>query len=182
VFMVHLELDKTWSEVLRCASTYFYGSYDIEGQVKQARAGIFHEGAAGFVVHLPTPRIPYEKDKSAMTIYTISPDKLADGGDWERDKDKYADKLLEHAEKHLPELRKHVVTRVIVTPADFRRMTGVGHHAFGGIAPLMGAWKVVHKTPVEGLWFVGAQSESGGGMNAVIPAAWRVAERILGNG
>ncbi len=58
VFMLHLGVDKTWPEVLRCASTYFYGSYDIEGQVKQARAGIYHEGAAGFVVHLPTPRTP----------------------------------------------------------------------------------------------------------------------------
>ena len=180
VFMLHLGVDKSWPEVLRCSSTYFYGSYDIEGQVKQARAGIYHEGAAGFVVHLPTPRTPYDvpEDKHAMTIYTICPDKLA-GGDWERDKDKYADKLLEHAEKYLPGLREHVVTRVIVTPGDFRRMTGAGHHAFGGIAPLMGAWKVAHQTPVEGLWFAGAQSESGGGMNSVIPAAWRVAERAL---
>ncbi len=180
VFMLHLGVDKTWPEVLRCTSTYFYGSYDIEGQVKQARAGIYHEGAAGFVVHLPTPRTPYDvaEGKHAMTIYTICPDKLA-GGDWERDKERYADKLLEYAEVHLPGLREHVVTRVVVTPADFRRMTGSGHHAFGGIAPLMGAWKVPHQTPVEGLWFAGAQSESGGGMNAVIPAAWRVAEKAL---
>lgn len=183
VFMLHLGVDKTWPEVLRCASTYFYGTYDIEGQVKQARAGIYHEGGAGFVVHLPTPRMPYAmpEGKYAMTIYTICPDKLA-GGDWERDKTRYADKLLEYAEVHLPGLREHVVTQVVVTPADFRRMTGVGHHAFGGIAPLMGAWKVPHQTPVEGLWFVGAQSESGGGMNAVIPAAWKVAERIAGKG
>ena len=152
VFMLHLGVDKTWPEVLRCTSTYFYGSYDIEGQVKQARAGMYHEGAAGFVVHLPVPRTPYDvpEGRQAMTIYTICPDKLA-GGDWERDKDRYAEKLLEYAEKYLTGLREHVVTRVVVTPADFRRMTGVGHHAFGGIAPLMGAWKVPHQTPVEGL-------------------------------
>ena len=176
VFMLHLGVDKTWPEVLRCASTYFYGSYDIEGQVKQARARIYHEGAAGFVVHLPTPRTP-ATGKYAMTIYTICPDRLAEG-DWERDKDRYAEKLLEYAEMHLPGLREHVVIRVILTPADFRRMTGVGHHAFGGIAPLMGAWKVPHQTPVEGLWFVGAQSESGGGMNAVIPSAYKVVEKV----
>jgi phytoene dehydrogenase-like protein len=176
VFMLHLGVDKSWPEVLRCSSTYFYGSYDIEGQVKQARAGVYHEGAAGFVVHLPTPKTPYDlpEGKQAMTIYTICPDRLAEG-DWERDKLRYADKLLEYAEVYLPGLREHVVTRVVVTPIDFRRMTGVGHHAFGGIAPLMGAWKVGHKTPVEGLWFIGAQSESGGGMNAVIPAADKIA-------
>jgi len=32
---------------------------------------------------------------------------------------------------------------------------------------------------VAGLWFVGAQSESGGRVNAVIPAAYRTAQRIL---
>ena len=52
------------------------------------------------------------------------------------------------------------------------------HHAFGGIKPVLGAWRVPHKTPVEGLWFVGAQSESGGGVNNVIPGAYKTARAI----
>jgi phytoene dehydrogenase-like protein len=36
-----------------------------------------------------------------------------------------------------------------------------------------------HKTPIDGLWFVGAQSESGGGLPNVIPGAYRTAKRIL---
>ena len=71
-------------------------------------------------------------------------------------------------------------TALVMTPDDLRRVTHLRNHAFGGIAPLMGAWKVARKTPVEGLWFIGAQSESGGGMNAVIPAAYKVTERALG--
>jgi len=55
-------------------------------------------------------------------------------------------------------------------------------HAFGGIAPIKGAWRVPHRTPISGLWFVGAQSESGGGVNAVIPAAYKTALKIMRTG
>jgi phytoene dehydrogenase-like protein len=181
VFMLHLGVDYDPSPVLRSACTYFYGSYDIEGEVERARKGLYHEGEAGFVVHWPTLRSPEmaPRGKHALTIYTICPDRLA-AGDWEKDKKKYAEKLLDHAEKRLPGLRKHIVEQVIVAPPDFRKLTHLEHHAFGGIAPLLGAWKVPHQTPVQGLWFIGAQSESGGGVNSVIPAAYRAAKKAGG--
>ncbi len=180
VFMLHLGTDHDYPEILRSSSTYFYGSYDIEGQVKLAREGIYHEGEAGFVVHLPTRRSPgmAPPGRSAMTIYTICPERLKDG-DWERDKEQLAEKLLNHAEKHLPNLRRHIKTAVVVTPDDLRRITHLQHHAFGGAAPIMNAWKVPHKTPIEGLWFIGAQSESGGGMSNVVSSANRIAKKIL---
>jgi phytoene dehydrogenase-like protein len=46
-----------------------------------------------------------------------------------------------------------------------------------GLAPEE-SWRVPHKSPVEDLWFVGAQSESGGGVNNVMPGAYRIARRI----
>lgn len=180
VFMLHLGTDFDYPEILRSSSTYFYGSYDIESQVKLAREGIYHEGEAGFVVHLPTRRSPgmAPAGKSAMTIYTICPERLKDG-DWERDKEQLAEKILDHAEKRLPNLRQHIQTAVVVTPEDFRRITHLQHHAFGGTMPLMNAWKVPHKTPIAGLWFVGAQSESGGGMSTVVPAAHKIAKKVI---
>lgn len=180
IFMIHLGVDYDPSDVLHTVCTYFYGSYDIEGEVKRAKAGLYHEGAAGFVVHFPTLRSPgiAPKGKHALTIYTICPDKLA-SGDWETDKEKYADKLLDYAEKKLPGLRKHIKVMHILTPVDFRKLTHLDHHAFGGLAPVMNAWKVPHKTPIKGLWFVGAQSESGGGINNVIPSSYKVARRVI---
>jgi phytoene dehydrogenase-like protein len=65
-----------------------------------------------------------------------------------------------------------------MAPPDFRARTHLDHHAFGGIAPLLGAWRVPHRTPLAGLWFVGAQSESGGGVNNVVPGAFKTARRI----
>jgi phytoene dehydrogenase-like protein len=42
----------------------------------------------------------------------------------------------------------------------------------------MGKSGAPHETPIEGLWFVGQQSESGGGLPNVIPAAYRTAKAI----
>jgi phytoene desaturase len=179
VFMVHAGVDYDPSETLRTACTYFYGSYDIEGEVQRARKGIYHEGAVGFVVHFPSLRSPNAapKGKHALTIYTICPDEHADI-DWEAEKEAYADKLMAYAEKQLPGLNKHVVVRKIVTPLEFRKMTQLEHHAFGGIAPVMNSVKMPHKTDLEGVWFVGAQSESGGGVNNVISSAYKTAKRV----
>jgi phytoene dehydrogenase-like protein len=114
----------------------------------------------------------------ALTIYTICPDRLKDG-DWAACKQEYAEALLGYAEQRIPGLREHVQVCEILTPEDFRARTHTAHHAFGGIAPHMGAWRPPHRTPLPGLWFVGAQSESGGGVNNVIPAAYKVAQAII---
>jgi prolycopene isomerase len=179
VFMIHLGVDYDPSDVLHTVCTYFYGSYDIEGEVKRAQAGIYHEGEAGFVVHFPSLRSPgmAPKGMHALTIYTICPDQLADG-DWETEKEKYADKLLEYAEKKLPGLREHIVVKRILSPVELRQLTHLDHHAFGGTAPVMNAWKIPHQTPIDGLWFIGAQSESGGGVNNVLPSAYKTAKKI----
>lgn len=180
VFMIHLGVDYNPSDVLHTVCTYFYGSYDIEGEVKRAQAGIYHEGKAGFVVHFPSLRSPgmAPNGMHSLTIYTICPDKLAEG-DWETDKEKYADKLLEFAEKKLPGLRKHSVVKQVLSPVDLRKLTHLDHHAFGGLAPEMQAWKITHKTPVEGLWFIGAQSESGGGVSNILTSSYKTAKRII---
>ena len=110
-------------------------------------------------------------------IYTICPDTLKDG-DWEELKEDYADKLIVYAEERIPGLSDHIQVLEILTPKDWRARTGLDHHAFGGIKPVLGAWRVPFKSPIDGLWFVGAQSESGGGVGAVMPAAFKTARQI----
>ncbi len=46
----------------------------------------------------------------------------------------------------------------------------------------MGKANPPHQTDVEGLWFIGAQSESGGGVLGVMKGARNVARRILSVG
>jgi phytoene dehydrogenase-like protein len=179
VFMVHLGVDFDPSPYVHGVCTYYYGTYDIDRALADGQGGIYHEGRDGFVIHIPSLHTPEMAPPGhhAMTIYTICPDTLKEGR-WAERKEAYADRLVAYAEKQIPGLGAHARVREIMTPEDFRIRTHLKHHAFGGIAPVLGAWRVPHQTPVEGLWFVGAQSESGGGINNVMPAAFRTARRI----
>ena len=179
VFMVHLGVDFDPSPYVHGTCTYYYNTYDIEGTIAEARQGIYHEGRAGFVVHVPSLHSPEVAPPGyhAMTIYTICPDTLREGN-WNERKEDYADQLVACAEKYIPGLSQHIQVAEILTPDDFRIRTHTTHHAFGGIAPVLGSWRVPHQTPLPGLWFIGAQSESGGGVNNVIPAAYKTARRI----
>jgi phytoene dehydrogenase-like protein len=180
VFMVHLGIDFDPSPYLHGVCTYVYGTYDIESAIAEARAGVYHEGRAGHVIHAPSLVSPEMAPAGmhALTIYTICPDRLAKSS-WAARKEEFADKLVACAETQLPDLAAHTRVREIMTADDFRARTHLAHHAFGGIAPILGAWKAPHKSPVEGLWFVGAQSESGGGVSAVMVAAFKTALKAI---
>lgn len=180
VFMLHLGVDFDPAPFLHGPVTYYYGTYDIEGGIAENKQGIYHEGRGGFVVHAPTLHSPEmaPAGRHALTIYTICPDRLKDGS-WKESRLELADKLSDYAEKYIPGLRQHTVVRVILTPEDFRARTLADHHAFGGLAPFQNARRIPHRTPIQGLWFVGAQSESGGGVSAVMQGGYKAARLII---
>jgi phytoene dehydrogenase-like protein len=185
VFMVHLGLDNEYdpSEYNNNYVVRYYYQIDttkeLEESINDERNGSYHKGEKGFVVYIPTLHSPEMAPKGhhAMTIYTICPDKLRESS-WSQKKEKYAHKLIQYAEDYFPNLHKHIKVQEIVTPEDFRKRLNVDHHAFGGIAPYLGMVRVPHKTPINGLWFIGAESESGGGLNNVIPGAFKTAKII----
>lgn len=180
VFMVHLGLDYDPRPHVHGVCTYFYGTYDIESGIAEAHQGIYHGGEKGFVVHVPSLHSPSMAPSGmhAITIYTIAPDTLKDGN-WEISKYAYAKQLIAHAEYHIPGLSQHILTQVIITPVEFRRIAHTAHHAFGGLAPIQGSPRVAHHTPVQNLYFIGAQSESGGGVNNVIASSHKIALAVM---
>lgn len=180
VFMVQLGIDFDPTPHQRAALCYYYGIEDLEGSVRRLRSGIYHEGKEGLLIYVPSLHSPSMAPKGmhAVTIYTVAPDTLCEG-DWNSRREEFAEKLLIEAEKHIPGLREHTKTRMILTPADFRRRTHQSHHCFGGVPPVMTNKPPASKTPIEGLWFIGAQSESGGGVVHVMEGAEKVAKRIL---
>jgi len=180
IFMVHLGIDIDPSPYVHGPVTYYYGTYDLERGIKDAQSGVYHEGRDGFVVHIPTLHSPgmAPEGHHALTVYTICPDTLNEGT-WDNRREELADKLVAYAEKYIPGLSEHTLTREIITPADFRKLTHTEHHAFGGLAPVMGRPNIKHQTPIEGLWFIGQQSESGGGVFNVLPSSYKVARRII---
>ncbi len=180
VFMVHLGIDLDPSPYVHGPVTYYYGTYDLEKGIKDAKSGDYHEGRDGFVVHVPTMHSPEmaPEGRHSLTIYTICPDTLNEGP-WDDRREEFADKLVAYAEKYIPGLSEHTLTREILTPADFRQLTNAEHHAFGGLAPVMNRPNIKHETPIEGFWFIGQQSESGGGVFNVLPSSYKVARRII---
>jgi all-trans-retinol 13,14-reductase len=180
VLMVQLGIDFDPSPYQPAALCYYYQTQDLEGAVRRLRSGDYHEGKDGYLIYVPSLHSPTlaPAGHHAVTVYTVAPDTLAQGT-WAGRKEELADKLLAEAEKHIPGLRQHTLTRLILTPEDFRQRTHQKHHSFGGVPPVIGNKPPAHKTPIQGLWFIGAQSESTGGVQNVMVGAQKVAGQIL---
>ena len=180
VFMVHIGVDFDPSPYQRAALCYYYLTYDIEGSIKVCQEGKYHEGKDGFLIYVPSMHSPEmaPAGKHAITVYTIAPHELNEGT-WESKKEEYADKLLMEAEKIIPGLMDRIQVKKIMTPDDFKSRINVVRHSFGGIAPVIGQQNPPHKTSVKNLWYIGAYSESGGGVMGVAVGARNVANLIL---
>jgi len=179
VLMVHVGIDFDPTPYQPAALCYYYGTYDVEGGVDHCQQGEYHEGRDGFLIYVPSLHSPElaPPGHHAVTVYTIAPNHLREGT-WTERRDEMADKLLAEAEKILPGLRERTSVRAILTPHDFRVRTNQEHHSFGGCAPVMGKEGAPHRTPVRGLWFVGAQSESRGGVANVIAGTKNAVQTI----
>ncbi|MBI4732203.1 MAG: NAD(P)/FAD-dependent oxidoreductase [Chloroflexi bacterium] len=180
VLMVQLGIDFDPTPYQPAALCYYYKTQDLEGAVRRLRTGDYHEGKDGFLIYVPSLHSPSlaPAGKHAVTIYTVAPDTLAEGT-WSGRKEELADKLVAAAEAHIPGLRARTQTRLVLTPEDYRQRTAQKHHSFGGVPPVMGNKPPAHKTPIKDLWFIGAQSESTGGVLNVMTGAQKVAKRIL---
>lgn len=180
VFMVQLGVDFDPRPYQPEALTYYYGTYEIEAAIARCQRGDYHEGADGFLIYIPSYHSPEMAPDGhhALTIYTIAPNELQEGT-WQGRRRELTAKLLAHAEAIIPDLRAHIKTQVVLTPEDFRSRTHQLHHAFGGCAPLMGHEGLGYDTPIEGLWFIGSQSKSGGGVQNVMVGARDAARQIL---
>ncbi len=180
VLMVHIGIDFNPIPYQRAALCYYYGTYDIEEAVDRCRSGIFHEGKQGFLIYIPSAHSPEMAPPGhhAITIYTIAPFKLSQG-DWTSRREELTDKLLIEAEKIIPGLRDHSKTKIIMTPLDFKSRIYVERHSFGGLAPIMNQQNPHHQTQIQDLWYIGAQSESGGGVAGVVAGTRKFIKKVL---
>jgi len=81
-----------------------------------------------------------------------------------------------YAEKHIPGLSAHVRVRYVLTPKEFRARTHLDHHAFGVLRGDR-LVRVPHRSPIQGLWFIGAHRRARW-VNNVVPAAFKTARQI----
>lgn len=172
VFMVHLGVDFDPMQYMKSALCYYYKNYDIPGAVEKLRSGIYHEGEDGYLIYIPSAHAPdfAPEGKHCVTIYTVAPDTLAEG-DWESRKEYYAERLIKLAEEQLPELSGHITEKLIMTAEDYRSIAHTKKCSFGGIVPIRNQPNPSHTTSVDGLYFIGQQSESTGGVGSVMNGA-----------
>jgi len=93
-------------------------------------------------------------------------------GDWDTQKDAWADRVLEDLFHFAPNLRDHIVQRVVITPLDLERDYHItGGNIFHGAMFLSQLFNsrplpelASYRTPVEGYYLCGAGTHPGGGV------------------
>lgn len=136
-------------------------------------------------LHAPTRTDPSLAPPGCEAFYVLSPvPHLGGGQDWDAIKDEYADRILASLEReHLvPDLRRHIVSRLVFTPKDFEtRLDAYLGSAFQ-FEPVLtqSAWFRPHNKSedVENLYFVGAGTHPGAGLPGVISSA-KVIDRFV---
>ncbi|GAC1334079.1 MAG: phytoene desaturase [Isosphaeraceae bacterium] len=136
-------------------------------------------------LHTPTRSDPSLAPKGCEAFYALSPvPHLGGGQDWDAIKEDYADRILASLEKEylVPELRKHLVSKLIFTPKDFETSLDAYLGSAFQFEPILtqSAWFRPHNKSedVEGLYFVGAGTHPGAGLPGVISSA-KVLDRFL---
>ena len=93
----------------------------------------------------------------------------------------FADELVEKASRLIPGLRERVVVMDAATPKTFERYTLNPRGAIYGLDQSAGApERPYFKTPVKGLYLVGASTFPGGGIEAVVISGIIAANDISG--
>jgi phytoene desaturase len=134
-------------------------------------------------LHAPTRTDPSLAPAGGETFYVLSPvPNNRSGVDWERVREPYFDRVLEHLEgRLLPGIRDSMATSLTLTPREFEHdLRSVDGAAFGPEPVLtQSAWFRYHNESddVRGLYFVGAGTHPGGGVPGVLCSA-KVLERI----
>jgi phytoene dehydrogenase-like protein len=180
VMMVHLGIDFDPSVYQPDPVCTYHGTYNIVDSIASCRRGEYHEGHDGFLIYIPTLHSPElaPAGHHAVTLYTLAPNTLHQGT-WRRRRRELTRALIAQAETVIPGLSAHTRAMVVLTPDDFQALTHQEHHASGGRAPIMGREGPGYETPISGLWFIGSQSKSGGGVNHVMLGAREAAQQIL---
>jgi phytoene dehydrogenase-like protein len=108
-------------------------------------------------------------------------------------RERYADRIQARIARHVPNLEASILERVVLSPADLQRanVNLVHGDPYGGSLALDQnfLWRSSHKTPVPGVWHVGASTHPGpglgGGSGALVaqqllepPLARRLASRL----
>lgn len=137
------------------------------------RRGVFpDEWVIEAVIQSATDPTLAEPGKHTMTLGVQQlPYELA-GTDWDAEKERWADSVLEDLFAFAPNLRDHVLDRYVITPVDIERDYGITRgnifHGAMGLDQLFSSRPLSeigsYATPVRGYYLCGAGTHPGGGV------------------
>lgn len=134
-------------------------------------------------LHAPTRTDPSLAPPGCECFYVLSPvPHLESGINWAEVKERYAEAILESLESQCPDLRKHVISRLIFTPEDFESRYASHLGSAFQFEPVLtqSAWFRPHNVSedVRGLYLCGAGTHPGAGLPGVLSSA-KVLERVI---
>jgi phytoene desaturase len=136
-------------------------------------------------LHAPTVTDPSMAPEGCGSFYVLSPVPHLGNAplDWDEIAEPYADRILHYLEGVLPDLRSHVVSKLWLTPAGFRRDLNSYQGSAFSCAPKLtqSAWFRPHNRDdrIPGLYIAGAGTHPGAGVPGVVNSAKATAELIL---
>jgi phytoene dehydrogenase-like protein len=119
---------------------------------------------------------------AAVTVFKLLPHEQAvtwncdDSGYSERKK-RFGDELIAMAEKAIPKLKDHIIYRQDASPATFSRYAWTTDGAIYSMA--IDQWRPPAKSPVKGLYMVGAGTSKRPGVEDAVYSGIRAAESVV---
>ncbi|MCE0497945.1 MAG: phytoene desaturase [Methylacidiphilales bacterium] len=134
-------------------------------------------------LHAPTRTDPSLAPPGCECFYVLSPvPNLGGKVDWNAVKEFYADAILASIEKLCPDLRRHIVSKIIWTPLDFETQLDAHLGSAFQFEPILtqSAWFRPHNVSedVKNFFLVGAGTHPGAGVPGVLSSA-KLLERVL---
>ena len=127
-------------------------------------------------LHAPTRTDPSLAPSGCECFYVLSPvPNLAGDIDWESVKERYADAILVSLEKLCPDLRHHIISKIIWTPSDFDTHLEAHLGSAFQFEPILtqSAWFRPHNLSedIKNFYLVGAGTHPGAGLPGVLSSA-----------
>jgi phytoene desaturase len=180
LFLIYFGTDRTYPELA-------HHSIVLTERYEKLLEDIFRRKvlAADFslYLHAPTRTDPSLAPPGCECFYVLSPvPNLAGKTDWAEVKERYAEAILASLEKICPNLRKHIVSKLIWTPEDFESQLDAHLGSAFQFEPILtqSAWFRPHNVSeeVKNFFLVGAGTHPGAGLPGVLSSA-KLLERVL---
>jgi phytoene dehydrogenase-like protein len=201
VFMVHLALSrhldwKAADDLWRFNYVHLNGKADeIATTYAQAMQGLLPSRpmmVVGQPSYADPSRAPAGQAVMRLQVRAVPAAIAGDAGgtirgrNWAAVKEAFADRVIEQLAEHAPGARQAILARHLMSPEDFERenpnliggdcVSGSHHLEQNYFARPFRGW-TRYRTPIEGLFMIGASTWPGGGVNAA--SGFLVAEDLL---